>query len=948
MSKVRKCTAVWRAAQATVNSFCTSASRSLRSWIGDASPCDVGAAGLLQIESLEPRLFMSTTTHPLMVPFHTVGAGTNQSFILGSGVFPDLPMPTLLPPLPTGVDPFSPPVEAGVLASGGPIIASSNDSGGPNDSIAVTGSGFSDSGSEFYIYGQTNTSNGQLLEAQIQDASTDGDIITISSSEPANSMYLIWPVSSSGVVGAPVAVNQTDATWFDATPTFTSTIPVTAPDPSDSAVYASPSQTISVYGQNLSNGNSQAWIYLQPSAGGPGTAIAISGKNVNNYSAQFALPSNIANGAYQVWINNGLGGEYGWSQAPGTLTVQAATTWPTQAQGTAGGFFNVSTYGATHNGSDAGPGILLAISAAQAYQRLHPTSLVTLFFPAGTYTISGGEQITLPTVDQSGSFDSSNVQVLGSSESTTKLVFTQAPINSGYGRFLIGSEDGHSYNIAFRNLTITYTGPATPANGAPIQLIRERTGANLTFDDVILNAGDTAEALDWSNSCDVTIENSSIYGGGANSGSPVILFGASDILIDAVAFYYMYNPQSAITAGGTTNACIIDCTAQDYNDALTVSGTPVNPNGWGDGRFLENALSFGPVQNEYVADNTTISLGAVPGAAIDHNTGEQILSEGAPDISNGDALAGGSNWVDIPFNAGVAVGQDVIVTDGTGTGQMRIITAIEDVTIQGAAALQLTLNQPWVLAPDTTSCIEVTNDVFNSVYYQNTLQDKTGVNGAADGTTAGEAGLQAACGFEVFTGGYNLVFANNTVNDTLSGVSLWNWGVANPCFYIDVTNNQINKTQTGIFFAPPSTPNNQDFIGVVLRSNTINGAAPNTHDPAVSGSGIIMAADSHMTEDFTGPATLSVIEHNIIENTPVGLTAYDDPNTFVYDNAFNAGTYAKSNSMGISLAGVTPSILLNNNTFANFITDYSTILSRPNPGVGAPHRNTVTQLLQED
>jgi hypothetical protein len=919
--------AVLRAAHATIDR--------LRSWSSAATPLVRAPSGTLLIERLESRLFLSASSPAGTL--RTVGE-SSQAFIYGSGQLPDLPLPSFLPPLPTGINTFKPPVDADVLASGGPVIASYDLSGEPNDSIAVTGSGFSAAGSQFVVYGQTTSSNGKLLDAQIQEASTDGDILTISPSEPAGSMYLIWPVSSTGVVGTPVAVNQTDPTWFAATPTFTSTIPVTVDDAAENMVYASPSQTISVYGQNLSNGSEKSWIYLEPTSGGAGTAIAVTWKNVNNYQVQFTLPSTLAAGSYQVWINNGLGGQYGWSQAPGTLTVQAVTPWPTASKGAAGGFFNVTSYGATANGSDAGPGILLAIAAAQAYQALNPGALVTLYFPAGTYTISGGEQITLPSNYASGNAITSNVQVLGASSKTTNLVFTHAPLDNGYGRYLIGSEDEHGFNIAFDALTISYTGPET-TSGTPIELIRERSGANLTFDSVVLDADAAACAIDWDNSTDATIEASQIVGGGANSSSPILLFGASDVLIDHVGFLYMYNPQAAITAGDTSDACITNCTAQDFDDAVNSLGVPLNPDGWGDGRLLENAASFGPIQNEYVAYNTTIALAALPGDTIDHNTGEQINNEGCTDLSNSNALASGSNWVEIAYASAVAVGQNVIITDGTGTGQLRTITAITDVTVGGVSALQLTLNQPWTLAPDTTSRIEVTNDISNSIFFQNTLQDKTGPNGAIDPTVGGPAGLQAAAGFEVFSGGYGLVFDSNTVDNVLDGVSLWNAGIDNPCFFIEVLNNKLNNTEVGILYAPQQNTTTQDFIGVVVRGNTINGSNPNSSDPPLSGSGIILAETSHDFTDYTGSACLSIIEHNSIDNAPVGLTAYDDPTVFVYENAFDAGTYSGATSTGILYANGIQAILINSNTFQKITKDYVTaqaVSGNPHPRYGRP------------
>ena len=154
------------------------------------------------------------------------------------------------------MNPFVPPLGAAGAASGAPIIAAFNSAAGPNDSITLTGADFTRgagasafSDTHFLTYGQSTAQDGLLSGAIAQDNSASGSIITISSAEPAHSMYFVWAQNSAGF-STPVAINKTTAWWL-----------------SNSAT-GSPGHTISLYGENLSNGAvaPQSWIYLQPTA----------------------------------------------------------------------------------------------------------------------------------------------------------------------------------------------------------------------------------------------------------------------------------------------------------------------------------------------------------------------------------------------------------------------------------------------------------------------------------------------------------------------------------------------------------------------------------------------------------------------------------------------------------------------------------------------------------
>ncbi|HMD54774.1 MAG TPA: glycosyl hydrolase family 28-related protein, partial [Phycisphaerae bacterium] len=384
-------------------------------------------------------------------------------------------MPSSNPALQPGMDTFTPP-SGGTTTSGAPIIDASDSIGGPNNSITLTGAQFTSytgsgaySDTQFLVYGQTSSGNATLTNAQIQDTSVDGVTITIPSTEPANAMYLVWAQNNSGI-STPIAVNRTQAWWLS------------------NAGNTSPGQSVSVYGENLSNGasTSQSWVYLQPTAGGQGQWATVT--SVNPYQVDFTVPTALANGTYQVWVNNGLGGNYSWSEASTLLTVQGSSSWNSALM------VNVQNYGATGNGkTDDGPAILDAIGALQSGD--------TLYFPTGTYLVDG-EQLILP----------SNVRVLGVGQNQSTIEFEGAVPNNGLGAFEIGVYSfNDQHNVEFDSLTLEYAGPETYSLNSGTSLVSEANGTNFTFNNVTILANDL-QPIDWQGSNELTLENSTILG----------------------------------------------------------------------------------------------------------------------------------------------------------------------------------------------------------------------------------------------------------------------------------------------------------------------------------------------------------------------------------------------------------------------------------------------------
>ena len=184
------------------------------------------------MELLEPRLLLSTTYPD----------------------FQDIVKPADDPTLPGAMDDFSPPVDAQTPASDAAALAEMTRTGAPGDVLAITGDqlsdfGFNDFGKDtrFSVYGQTTTSDGATLDAEILRLDGNRAAVVLDSSLPGNSAYFVWAANDNGY-GYPLMVNQSEGWWVG---------PKVATD----------GDTVSVYGRNLShdNGTSTSWMSIKPS-----------------------------------------------------------------------------------------------------------------------------------------------------------------------------------------------------------------------------------------------------------------------------------------------------------------------------------------------------------------------------------------------------------------------------------------------------------------------------------------------------------------------------------------------------------------------------------------------------------------------------------------------------------------------------------------------------------
>jgi hypothetical protein len=146
--------------------------------------------------------------------------------------------------------------------------------GQPDDAIALTGESLTNT-FVFYGNGFTNDASSLLIDGQ-------ECAIKLPAGLPTDEMYLMWPTNEHGY-GMPVAINKTDAWWI-------------GPD------IVATGETFAVYGQNL---GADTQIYIN------GNWYTNNG-TANPYRVEFDAPA-LAVGTHSVWVHNGKGAEYGWS-----------------------------------------------------------------------------------------------------------------------------------------------------------------------------------------------------------------------------------------------------------------------------------------------------------------------------------------------------------------------------------------------------------------------------------------------------------------------------------------------------------------------------------------------------------------------------------------------------------------------------------------------------------
>jgi polygalacturonase len=390
-------------------------------------------------------------------------------------------------------------------ASNAPQIASVTSIAGPDDSVVITGTGFTAT-TKFRLFGQSESGNAFDQELTPTTIDAQAATVLVPAGAPA-SMYMLWPVNDS-VYGKPATVNRTEAWWLG-------------------PQKATAGERISLYGRNLTHGaaSTDAWLYLKPVGSGEGQWLTIA--QANPYKVSFDVPA-LTPGNYEVWAHNGQGQSYGWS-GPLVLNVLAASPWSGYEQAT----FNVRDYGATGDGTtDDWAAITAAVNAAKA-----AGGRATIYFPTGNYMVSKALEAA------------SDLQWKGNGKDLTWIkqmpgVTTEDIILYKYG----GAVD----NIEFRDLSFDSNGHQS-VNPTP-WLIQFHDANYARFKNVRIKGG---AIVMWSN--DVVFEDSELII------STLDLKSSEDVIIRNNLFMGINHGEGMITSWGGKRYVIENNVARDYD-----------------------------------------------------------------------------------------------------------------------------------------------------------------------------------------------------------------------------------------------------------------------------------------------------------------------------------------------------------------------------------------------
>lgn len=644
------------------------------------------------------------------------------------------PIPDPEPALPAGFGGFEPPLLA--LSPDAPGIAEASKTAGPDEMMVLSGIGLR-ANARIRVFSQAGGA-GPTLTAGIPPEAANGLAATflLPSDLPPWSMYLVWPSNAKGV-GAPVAINRTEAWWA-------------GPQP------AQPGGAASLYGRNLSRGNGTAdgAIYLKPLGRSAGRWLQVTA--VSPYRIDFALPPDLADGAYELWAHNGHGGRFGWS-GPVALAL-APSPWAGQAARV----FDVRDQGAKGDGrTDDAASIQATLDLA------HAQAPATVRFPAGIYMT--GRSLVPPN----------GVAWVGEGSDRSIIRAIPAPSDKApdprTDALLYAEGDKAGNSVAISDLGFELPERHGDPDFAAVYL---RFVSHLRFDRVGIRAA-TSGYFNVDGSQDVRVAESDFVGSRGTLGT------AQQVLVENSRFRLTYRARAAILARGGQEISIIGNHAEDFDSS--------RPEGTAEGRFfVSQGGQVRGTRDIFIAENTTTNL-APPRPEwtdFDPNTGEQILFEQFGTAGFETVLSAGPDTATLAPNGidpeadGVKAGNDVMVVAGRGAGQHRRIVDYDQ------SGRVLRLDRPWALVPDASSTLVVVNAAVHAVVYRNRLDGKSFY--ASENT--------ASCGVQFYGNSADIVVDGNIMTRMRGGVELWalGHGALNPVFFNLVVNNQISESYDGL------------------------------------------------------------------------------------------------------------------------------------------------------
>ncbi len=633
----------------------------------------------------------------------------------------------------------------GSAVSGAPEIATITEQAAPNDSISIYGTNLKDA--SVYAYGLKGGTG--VIKKLAQTLNKDGFINAVISQDFDYGMYIIWVQGVDGKVSAPVRVNAPKLTHL-------------------SAAKASQNVELRIYGKFLTTDNSddvdaKTYVYLTNGSSYYKATVL----EATPYRVKIKLPTGLTDGeTYKIWLHNGHGGDYGWSNLLDIQYKADAEDFWTGVKHTV----------KVTNGMSSDEEIIAAINNANAGD--------TIYLPAGVYEINDQIKIN-KSVKFEGESKDSTVFVCVFAEqrvSNNSLVYGDVYTNpSGTAAFEIYSApceftgitfteyvDGGLYSAGITKPTtyhIDYAhgmfirGKDTNDTGVSGQfkvdncnfkIQRTHSDAQCAYygssEQQSLHSGFEKKYKNYSRtniaSAPLWIATDRTEISNCYFESPKEVF--TDIMHDG----YIHDNTFVgtwVIAGNSGPAAIHnnDSVNMDIsNNRIYGKDEETDPEGYvqtGDQTYARTIVfqkSWNEGKNIYVMDNDISRVGE-----LNYNSGEHILFEevgvtyiGNVDLSDNNMTlslkdAHLEKWRGTHQFAGFitdnygniklghtreVIGQLVMIANGKGQGQWRTITEANSGVV--------TIDRPWDVQPDADSTFVVVPAFANCVVYGNQIE----------------------------------------------------------------------------------------------------------------------------------------------------------------------------------------------------------------------------------
>lgn len=549
-----------------------------------------------------------------------------------------------------------------------PVIAGVSKQAGPDDSVIVTGTGFSESDTKVYVYAQTTADNGKATEAQFTVAEDSTMQVLIDQALPYG-MYGIYVENANGTSNLAL-VNKPSIWWI-------SLAAVTAGD------------EVSIYGENLTTENKgTSYVYLLSDDGKYCQTEIIS---ADPYRVTFRVPEGLEDQkSYTVRLHNGHGGSEGFASAEEKLNYHASALYNWEE----GSQISVVDHGAdpADEKNDDSQAIQKAINAASDGD--------TIYFPKGTYLC------------KSNISSSKYLRFLGESTDETVIV-----AGNDLKEYLFNVAIGPT---EFANLSFEHLRKSGRIACGFIQMRGDGVATDLY--NLYIHDCDFAQSVTpVSRSIYFPISLISTYGAIIDNNN----FVATALMTgrNAEKVFVRNNHLLGYLYCGSTyynqnTIFMVDSDKYDVSGNY-LAGKDIETDDTGvldsDDLTTGRAMAIQGYANNLYLSNNKFERTGLP----NDNAGEQIMLENLTHKYFGEIVSSTETDLVMPdsFTTQVARGDVITIVSGTGKSQYRSVTRMKGKTI--------TLDSPWDVLPDETSLVLITRCFNNIVIHNNTMDGYT-------------------------------------------------------------------------------------------------------------------------------------------------------------------------------------------------------------------------------